>query len=417
MLLFVWFGLVFALFSFGAALVAFQSRKILQLPRAYPPVTVLKPLKGCDHGLGENLETFFLQRYPEYELLFSLADPADPARGVVEKLKAKYPWVNARLIIGEEPALNPKVGNLIRSYTQASYDLLLISDSNVRVDGRYIARTAAQMDDTVGVITSIVAGVSAQGVGGALEAVYLNTFYARGMSLAFLFGKPCVVGKSMMFRRSVADRFGGMNALRQYVAEDYTMGEEMLKLGLKVKLALDPIPQHIGMYSFTSFWQRHMRWGRIRKVHAPLAFFLEPLFSPLLASLAGAFAIQNAFGASADLSFSLLLFSFGTIDLLLSRKVSGEVAKDFAWAWLARELLSLPMWAAIAMGNTVQWRGHSLPIRFGGKISDEEMQWMLTPARQKLSSGEQPPARTKLKDTITTVIGGSGKPKAMLPEA
>jgi ceramide glucosyltransferase len=371
-----------------------------------PGISVLKPLKGADSGLAENLESFFRLEYPEFELLFSVAAGDDPAVGVVNALRARFPRVQARLLVGaENVGFNPKVNNLTRSYRQASHDVILISDSNVRVDPLYLHRKVECLGPDVGVVTATVAGCDPAGWGGRLEATYLNTFYARGMSLAFATGNPCVIGKSMLFRRSVAARFGGIRALADYLAEDYALGEEMRKLGLRVALMNAAVEQHIGAYSFRAFWNRHLRWGRIRKAHAPAAFVLEPLFTPALSSVVAGIAFHSPWAAVLNFSF------WGACDLLLMTRFS---RKRLAWAplaWLVREALSLPLWLAIAGGNSVEWRGSTLFLSHGGKIHGGESEWQRDP-----SSGELLPARTKLRATTTAAIGGLGKLPAILRE-
>jgi ceramide glucosyltransferase len=258
------------------------------------------------------------------------------------------------------------------------------------------------------VVTATVAGVKPGGWGGRLEATYLNTFYARGMSLAFATGNPCVIGKSMLFRRSDASRFGGIRALGEFLAEDYALGEEMRKLGLSVELMDSPIEQYIGAYSFKSFWDRHLRWGRIRKAHAPAAFLAEPLFTPLASGIAGGFALHGIQGFF--LTFSL----WGICDLALNYRLSRR-ERVLWWqpaAWLARELLAFPQWVAAASGNSVQWRGSTLFLSYGGKIQEGEKEWR----SEVTSSGAQLPARTKLRGTTSTATGGLGKPRVILQE-
>src|SRR3989344_3043795 len=123
------------------------------------PVTILKPLKGVDPALEANLESFFLLDYPEYEIFFSVADPNDPALKVVRRVLRRHPDVKARVLVGAvELGLNPKVNNMVLSYDRASHDLILISDSNVRVKPDYLTRVVAHMDRDVGIVTAVVAG-------------------------------------------------------------------------------------------------------------------------------------------------------------------------------------------------------------------------------------------------------------------
>jgi len=374
-----------------------------------PGITVLKPLCGHDPGLRENLESFFQQRYPDYELIFSVTDPNDPAVSVLEELQQKYPQVASWLVIGGvDVGPNPKVNNLVRSYELASHDLILISDSNVRAGSDYLERMVPELESGVGVVTAIVAGVAPSGLGGELEATYLNTFYARGMKLAFATGNPCVIGKSMLFRKSVAASFGGIRTLGGFLAEDYALGEEMRKLGLRVALAVDPIPQFIGKYSFKAFWQRHIRWGRIRKSHAPMAFIAEPIFSPLLSSfLAGlAWAGYLPFLQAFLLNFLFCLFC----DLLLIGKFSARFSLRAPLFWLVRELLALPLWIKVASGNTVHWRGKTLALGAGGVILDRESGDGECEAG---SFGERLPLLTRSRATTRPATGGAGSQTAI----
>jgi ceramide glucosyltransferase len=339
-------------------------------PFALFPVSVLKPLKGVDPDLEANLQSFFELDYPDFELLFSVASPADPAHALVRKLVRRNPGIKARVFVGEIPiGPNPKVNNLIKSYEGAANDWVLISDSNVRAPRDYLRRLVAHLDPGVGMVTAVVAGTEPGGAGGQLEATFLNTFYARWMCTASRLGKPCVVGKSMLFQRTTAARFGGLRSLGRYLAEDYMAGEAMHRLGLKVVIACDPVRQVIRNHTLESFWSRHLRWGRIRKAQAPLAFLLEPLTHPLISGCLGAIAAANLFQAvpAAFIAVHLLLWS--ACDLLLMRRLEGELPLLRPIYWFVRELLHLPLWLHIGAGNTVNWRGQRLTLLSGGILS------------------------------------------------
>ena len=339
----------------------------LDAPFSLFHISVLKPLKGIDDGIEENLRTFFLLDYPVFELIFSISDPEDPVRGVVERLIKKYPFVSARLIVGDvDVGPNPKVNNLVRSYQEARYDWLLISDSNVRVPRNYLKRLTAHLDAGVGLVTAIVSGKDPIGFGAHLEAVYLNTFYARGMLLAAKVGRPCVIGKSMLFRRSVANRFGGIKILAKYLAEDFMAGEAMRMLGFRVVIASDPIHQRIGVYSVREFLLRHLRWGRIRKAQAPFTFLIEPWFGSFVSGFLGACAFQS-FGLLSGSMFLVAHFLiWSSCDFFLMKKMGSELGVLTPAAWFVREIFAVPLWFCIALDNTVNWRGRRLKVQPGG---------------------------------------------------
>lgn len=347
-----------------------RSWRRLPLPEPAPPVSILKPCKGRDDGFETNIRSFFALDYPSFEILFSVSHGDDPAAAVVKAVMAEYPKVKARLIVGSVAVgQNPKVNNLVISYAEAAHDCLLISDSNVRVSEDYLRRIVPFLRDDVGIVTAIVAGHGGKGVGGALEATYLNSFYARWMHVSSAAGHPCVVGKSMLFRRRVLDRIGGIRALGCYVAEDYMAGKAVQKLGLRVEIAPDPIHQHIGVYGIKDFWSRHIRWGRIRKAQAPWAFLLEPAFGAVLSGLIGAFAFHEWKGVSFWAFFFAHLLVWLTADLCLLGTLSVRPKLQTYFGWAARELLAFPLWCHIALGNRIHWRGSRLRILPGGVLA------------------------------------------------
>ncbi len=337
------------------------------------PISILKPVKGWDDGLRENLESFFLLEYPHFEILFCVEDEDDLCLDTIRSLLQEYGHVPARLLLGKGPAIeNPKVRNLMKGYTQAYYDWVLISDSNIRVKPDYLSRLSRYQNADLGVLTSIVAGTYPKTFSAHLEAIILNTFYARWMKVTAYFGKPCVIGKSMMFHKKVAERFGGIQALGRYLAEDFMMGEAMRYLGYRVVIAQEPIRQYIGSYSFMEFWRRHIRWGRLRKAHAPLAFLIEPLFGAIGSGLLGAFSFSYFWNIPPVIFFAyhFALWSLCDAIYLLHYSRPG-LSLITPFVWILREMLAFPLWIGIAIGNTVHWRGKKLKLGLGGVIHEE----------------------------------------------
>jgi ceramide glucosyltransferase len=362
----------FGLMAFGTWLCLRHFKKApahLDAPFGLYPVSILKPLKGVDPGLEANLRTFFALDYPDYKIIFSVASECDPACRIARKLIAEHPEVDARLVVGGVGAgINPKINNLVRSYELAQHDWLLISDSNIQVKRGYLRRMLAQVDSGTGVVTAVVAGVNGSGLGGALEAAYLNSYYARGMLLASALGKPCVLGKSMLFRRSEAQRFGGIKSLARYLHEDFMAGEAMRKLGRKILTQVDPVEQNLGALSVSDFWSRHVRWGRIRKSQAPLAFIGELLTGSVVSGLLGAWALEAWTGLPAALVLTLHFGAWVLADLLVLKSLGLRIGLTSVQAWALREASGALLWLHIASGNTVSWRGSRMTLRPGGLI-------------------------------------------------
>lgn len=341
----------------------------------WEPISILKPLKGYDSGLEENLRTFLQLDYPSYEILLSVATVEDQAYLTAKRLIETNPHVAATLIVDPTHlGPNPKVNNMVKAYETAKNDLILISDSNVRVEKDYLKRLSRYTRDReVGMVTATVSGTKAKGLGGKLEAVFLNSFYARWMKFLFFVGKPCVVGKSMLFRKSVAQRFGGISILSRYLAEDYMAGEAVKRLGLKVILAEDPVPQIIGHLKFKDFWSRHIRWGRIRKSQAFIAFMVEPFLLSTVSSILGCLVFKSIFHLSALHFFTWQMIFWFVCEIPTLIKSRSKITLEVMVIWLLRELLAFPLWIHIAIGNTVQWRGKKLKIEVGGLLAPDSL--------------------------------------------
>ena len=339
-------------------------RDALVAESEYEPITILKPLKGVDEGIEENLESFLLLDYPNYEVLFSVADEDDPVIPIVQKLRARHPRIHTELYIGAvDYGPNPKINNLLRTYDNARHDWILISDSNTRMSAGHLKTLACQFRKGIAMQTSVVAGVDAEGLGGHLESVFLNTFYARSIMTLRAVGHPCVMGKAMMFRKSILERIGGLRSLKKHIAEDYAAGRKLHLLGFRVQVSRNPIRQHLGRHSLKAFWSRHVRWGRLRKMQAPAAFVIEPLFNSMLAGVLGAYAFSTVYGIPPVTFFAAHMAIWFLCDFILAMRVGDTPGIVFAPVWLLRELVHFPLWVHISLGNTVCWRGQTIRLK------------------------------------------------------
>jgi len=334
----------------------------------YPPVSILKPLKGVDNGLEENLRSFLQLDYPSYEIIFAVANDKDPSLPLVEKLLTEHSSCDARLMIGEVVlGFNPKVNNLIEPYDRAKHDLILISDSNIRVDSDYLKNKVATLSENpkVGIVTAYVKGTSGEDLGGELEQLYLGTFYARWLNAACGAGLGFVLGKSMLFRRSLLNKAGGLRELSKYIAEDYEAGKAIERLGYKVGLMKKPITQFIGKNSVQGFVLRHQRWGTIQKAHHPLVFYAAPLQLPALAS----FLAYHAFPNDSVFAASLSLVLWCMADLWLYSALGSKVTLATVEVWATKAFLTPLIWLRAALTNSVCWRGNLLTIGRRGVVS------------------------------------------------
>jgi ceramide glucosyltransferase len=340
----------------------------------YPPISVLKPLCGVDEGLYENLISFARQRYPEFELVFCIADPHDPALAVVQRLRVEFPDVPIRLVVhGElDPIANPKVISLLHSLRVARYEHVLVSDSNVSVAPDYLECIGAEMADPgVGLVSNVIVGRGGSSLGAQCENLHLNTFVFGGVCIADLSGRPCVVGKSMLMRRTELATLGGFEALRDVLAEDYLLGQRYHEAGFRVVLSCHPILTENKELTFTRFLARHMRWAQLRRWCALGPFCSEPLLyaTPLLTA---PLLVQDSLSSSSWACAAAVLVRIGS-DGMLARSVTGRWPSFGALALIpVKDTLLLGIWMLAFCRRNVQWRGHQLRIGPGTRLIARE---------------------------------------------
>ncbi len=323
-----------------------------------PPVTIFKPLKGLDEELELNLRSFFQLDYPSFQLLFCVADAIDPAIEVVQKLQREFPDHDSQLIVGC-PAfgLNPKVESLAAMERHRKHDVILISDSNVRVRPSYLRETASDLADPgVGLVTNLFAGVGEVHASAVLENLQLNGYIAGGVAAAAVCGATCVVGKSMLMPVRALESIGGFAAIRNVLAEDQVIGVRLRKAGYSIRLSHHVVENVNRQRSFRWFLNRHSRWFKIRRQMALPTFLLEPAANLTTVGLVWAFS------GDSGLAWGGLLFLIGlgmARDAIQARRLRGTFPKVRHLLYSpVKDILMLPLWFDAIMNRRVWWRGH-----------------------------------------------------------
>jgi ceramide glucosyltransferase len=333
-----------------------------------PPVTILKPLKGTDPEIYESLRSHCLQDYPEYEIIFGMNDPDDPAIESVQELQAEFPSRRIQLIVCPKIlGANVKVSNLAQMVPEAHYDHLIVNDSDIRVEPDYLRRvTAPFADSRTGMVTCLYRGVPGATLGSRLEALGISTDFcasvlaARQLEGGIRFG----LGSTLAFRRAELEKIGGFTSFVDHLADDYELGKRIAALGLTVKLSEVVVETYLPSYRLQEFFAHQLRWARgIRDARAGGYLGLVFTFGIMWALLALA-ASRGALWAWSGLALTLFLrFAVALI-------VGWEVLQDHpllkdAWLIPLRDLLAVVVWIASLGGHTVTWRGDRFQLQDG----------------------------------------------------
>jgi ceramide glucosyltransferase len=330
-----------------------------------PPISILKPLSGLDEGIESNLRTFFEQQYPgSFEILFAVRHASDPAAPVVEKLRAEYPHIPSQLLLtADAPYANRKVWALQKMMAAATYDLLAMSDSDIRVTPAFLASVAPDFADrSLAVTTCPYRAVAGDSFWSRLEAIGLNTEFIGGVLVArMLEGMRFAVGPTIVARRSAIEKLGGWHTFREYLAEDFVLGQRAAEAGMGVGLSRYVIEHHIGTQSFVANMKHRLRWVRSTRRSRPAGYVGE-LFTKTTALALLLWIVAPGWWPLVVAALWLRIAAASVASGLVLQTSRG------AWLLLFQDLLSFVFWFAGFFGNTIGWRGQRYYLHSDGRF-------------------------------------------------
>ena len=332
-----------------------------------PPLSILKPIHGRDPRFYEAIFSHAAQAYPEFEILFGMTDPDDPALEDIHRLRQEFPNRRIEIVIVPTTAPNAKVGVLAELARRARYDLLLVNDSDIVVDPGYFHAVTAPLEDaSVGLVTCLYRA-QAESFASSAEALGVATEFAPSVLVARLLGvAEFALGSTMVFRAEALKRIGGFESIAEYIADDYQLGRHITGLGYRIEFAPVVVETDLGGESWLQTWRHQLRWSRTIRVSRPSGYFGYAITHATLWSIVALAAGQ---WWAAGIAMSLRMIAGIWIGAGILR--DPEVVRN-AWMIPFRDLFGFAVWAAGLSGHTVYWRDRTLDLQPDGRIRGEE---------------------------------------------
>jgi len=340
---------------------------------ALPAVTLLKPVHGMEPRLAENIESFFRQDYPNFEIVFGARDPENTALRVAEEVCRRHPEVKSKIVLSGYPTWpNAKVFSLDQMIADSSTDYLVISDSDIQVAPDFLRNVIPPLlDPKNGLVTCFYQGVPAQGLWSTLEALGMSVEMPSGVMVADMMeGMRFAMGAVMATRRDALEKIGGIGSTRDYYSDDFVLGNEIWGAGYHVVLSHHVVKHVLMPRSFQETWGDQLRWMKSTRYSRPKGHVGTGLTFAMpfgLLGLASASALGHPIVGAAFLGWAFLS---GTIQ---SVTVGWGVIRDrralyYCWLYPVRDLLGFCTWAGSFLSRTFFWRGETYLFGKGGKI-------------------------------------------------
>jgi ceramide glucosyltransferase len=335
-----------------------------------PPVSVLKPLRGLDPDAYRNFASFCLQEYPEYEILFAVSDADDPAVPVVQKLIADFPQRPIQLIVVEDRlGPNSKVSNLCRLAREARHDLLVITDSDVRVEPKYLRSVAAIFrDPKVGGVTALYRGNDNLQWVAAMDCVGSSAVFCGAALVAReLEGLKFMMGSTMATTKQRLAEIGGFEAMVDLHSDDYELGRRIAGRGYRIELLPHPVQMQFPSQTLGAYLRHELRWAiGIRNIRPGGHFGMLFTHGLPWAIAAACVAPSASIGAAYLGAYFVLRFAmawtvgvWGLHDPVLRRRF---------WLLPVRDMLSFFVWLASFGRNRIEWRGSAFTLDKGRMV-------------------------------------------------
>jgi len=330
-----------------------------------PPVSILKPVRGLDRGSYENYASFCNLDYPEYEILFNVADEHDPAIPVIEKIIRDFPACRIRLLVGAEKiGSSNKLNKLSRMVSEARHETLVVSDSDIRVSRDYLRAVVAPFrDPKVGAVTCLYRGIPDRSFGSVLEALGNSADFAPGVLVTWLFGAVnFALGATMAVTKTRLAEVGGFEAFADHFTDDHELGNRIAGRGYRVAIASVPVDTVYPETPVREYFRHQLRWSlAIRNAtpsgHAGLIFAHGIAWAVLVALIAPSYSFAAAYAAAYVILGGLMAWTVAVWGL------RDPLARKRLWLLPLQDACAFGILIASFFVRRVHWRGADYLIR------------------------------------------------------
>lgn len=338
-----------------------------------PKVSLLKPVHGMEPKLRENVESFFRQEYPSYEVLFAADEEDDTALAVVREICARYPLVQSRVLVtGRPPWPNPPAYSFARMTEVAANEILVTSDSDVEVAPNYLAEVVPPLlDKKVGMLTCLYRGKNAGGFWSGLDAIGMSVEMSAGVVTANLLeGMKFGLGPTIVARKDSVAKIGGYQVLGEYFSNDFVIGNLIEKAGYGVVLSRHIIDHVVPPMTFRRMWERQVRWAKGTRWSRPKGHFGTGLIFAMPYGILG--LLGGALLGHPLMGLGFLLIAI--LNRLIEAWVIGwgvtrdPVVKSTPWLYPIRDIFGFLVWCASYMSKKAVWRDSKYELVEGGRI-------------------------------------------------
>jgi ceramide glucosyltransferase len=336
----------------------------------WPPVTILKPVCGLEKDQRDSLRSACLQDYPEFQVVFSAQDPADPVIPLLKEIQREFGPERVSIVIENlRVGPNGKINNLAGAFPHARNDILVISDSDVRLRPDYLKAIVAPLaDPEVGFVCTLYKAVSAQRWFEKMELLTFNVDFIPSVVFAYVSGasKFCL-GSSVALRRSSLKEMGGLETLADYLAEDYEMGRRLWVSGRKMVLVPYLVDIVVDIRDLSHWWNHQVCWDQKTRSAKAAGFFATIVTRSVpFAFLFAAFRMGDAMGLA--ILGAVLALRLATAAGILGWGLRDRQGLNSLAVLPLRDIAALASWVLAFTKKTVTWRGSEFILTRDGRL-------------------------------------------------